>query len=151
MLLVFTLAACGGPSGPVPTATRVPNAPTNTVSAANCPRAGLEDWLARSNSLVSEFTSVVNSSLTTPREKIASVLDQLGSLQGEIVGVSAPDCATEHRQMIEDMMDRAVGTFTDYGNGQTVDMPGFILDFNDRSNKIKAKEAELNALYETLP
>jgi hypothetical protein len=149
------LAACGGgPSGPIPTATSSTsgNPPVaTTISPTACPRAVLENWLARSSSLVSEFSNVVNGSLTTPREKVATILDQLSSLRSAMLTVRAPDCAADHRRMIEAMMDKVVNTFTDYGNGQAVDMSAFILDFNSQFNKIKEKEAELNTLYRTLP
>jgi hypothetical protein len=111
----------------------------------------LENWLARSNSLVSEFSSVVNSSLTTPREQAATILDKMSALQSTLGAVLAPDCAADHRRLIEEMMNKAIGTFTDYANGQAVDMPAFIPDFNTQVNKIKEKEAELNAVYKNLP
>jgi tagatose-1,6-bisphosphate aldolase non-catalytic subunit AgaZ/GatZ len=111
----------------------------------------LENWLARSNSLVSEFSSVVNSSLTTPREQAATILDKASTLQSALEAVLAPDCAADHRRLIEETMNKVISTFTEYASGQPVDMTAFIPDFNNQVNKIKEKEAELNTIYKSLP
>jgi hypothetical protein len=154
--LVAILTACGGSSGPVPTATpsgdQVPGGPTSQPDPAlNCPRGALESYLQRSSNLSSEFIEVMNTNLATPPNQISSVIDRLSALRNSLQLLAVPACAAEHARALDVLTNDVLSALTEYGRGGALDLVAFVTQTNATFESIKSLEAQLIALYESLP
>jgi hypothetical protein len=145
LVLAGLLAACGGTSGPEPTPTRAPRRNTG-----DCPRAGLENWLQRSNALTAEFFENVDDALETPRAQFNPLIEKLAELRSTLAVIQAPGCALEHYDLVADVTNQVIEGFRDFRNGKQMDLPAFVGSMKNRYALLKTKEAELNALYITL-
>jgi hypothetical protein len=161
--LALALAACGGATQPqTPAPGGAPNgaadsAPGDAADAeptfdpATCPRADLEQWLQRSSSLVFEFALVINQNLATPPNQLGATLDQLTTLRSALPDLAAPACAGDHAHMIAGMMDGAVRALSNYVSSGAIDLVAFATGLNAEMDQIRMMEAQLGALYGSLP
>jgi hypothetical protein len=157
--LALVLAACGGAEptqAPAPDGVpdSAPDGAANadpTFDPASCPRAALEQWLQRSSSLVFEFALVINQNLATPPDRLGATLDQLTTLRSALPDLAAPDCAADHVHMIAGMMDGAIRALSGYVSSGSIDLVAFATGLNAEMDQIRAMEAQLGALYGSLP
>lgn len=157
--LALILAACGGAAptqapapGGVPDSAQDSAANVEpTFNPAACPRPDLEQWLQRSGSLVYEFAVVINQNLATPPDRLGATLDQLTTLRSALPDLAAPACAADHARMIAGMMDGAIRALSGYVSSGSIDLVAFATGLNAEMDQIRAMEAQLGALYGSLP
>lgn len=160
LLLLGTLIVACNPSPSTPVATAVvpaqgggtnPPLPTGFNVGADCTRASLNEWLARSTNLLSEFKATLNQNLATPAEQLQSVIDSLSSIRGGILVAPTPGCAEQHRKLIEDTTQSAIYVFTLRSTDQSSDFVAQMTRLNDQFADIDATEKQLEILYKALP
>jgi hypothetical protein len=152
MVMLAAAACSSGASAPAATATPEGEIrPPSTEATAPCTRRELEAWLQHSGSLVFEYAQEVNNNLATPPDQMGAVIERLSTLRGSMQGTTAPPCAVDHYDMIMAMMNNAIETLTSYAQGNGLDLVSFATQSNAVLDEVRAREAQLAALYDSLP
>lgn len=147
VLVVFalSLAGCSASSnGPIPTITPIVRL-TDTPDPV-CSTKGLEVWVSRSKENTRGFIELLNNSVTINPDQAVAVTSQLAAFRSVLTTLSAPQCVTDERQMIFEMMDTTVEAFNQYATHKKPDIGRDVVNANTQYSKILVRQKQLEDL-----
>ncbi|MFN8419238.1 MAG: hypothetical protein U0528_08355 [Anaerolineae bacterium] len=156
LLLLLSLAACGGSSGPQPTNTPDQSSPVDAQNSVqpttdqnlpptatvdvSCRKQELEGWVQAEGQHSRALIDLLNTqALITPPDQMAGLIGQVSSAYEQVKMAPHPACAQAAIDLVQGLFELVIAQLTSYSTGQQVDLAKLVADANGTYAQIQAK------------
>lgn len=149
LLLSAMLTACAIGDVPaqvtVPPQLTVPAAPSlNFIGSCSNTRE-LEAWLQVTTRLVTDFQATMNAAAAKTAVLVYEDVVTLIQMRDSAHLAATPDCAADAQLQLTDAMNKAVGAFQAYANGQSSSITTVVTELNTELDEVIATQNSLLA------
>jgi hypothetical protein len=146
LALATALAACqSAPPTPTPIIIIIPAMPGQMNLVAGCQPRDLDNWTEEAGYLTGAFAELMNQAVSTPREGLLPVLEQMHTYKSSIDALIVPaDCAQETHSLISITVAEVINTFEEYRTDSTVDTRPVVTRAQATLQLVEARIADLS-------